>query len=64
MGIAIIELPEWQCSYVNSKGVRCTKCAVNRIHFSADHPFDHVDLCDEHLEEYRGYVWTQNLKPN
>lgn len=55
---------KWPCKYVNSKGVQCTKCAINRIHFSSDHPFDHLDLCDEHTKEYGGYCWAQNILPN
>lgn len=53
---------KWQCSYYNSKGIRCEKEATLRIHFSKDHPFDHMDLCEEHKQYHPGYVWSQDLE--
>ncbi len=50
---------KWQCSYYDSKGDRCSADATIRIHFSKDHPFDHMDLCEEHLKFHPGYVWSQ-----
>lgn len=51
-----------QCSYHNSKGIRCEKEGTVRIHFAKDHPFDHMDLCEEHLEFHQGYLWSQQLE--
>ena len=53
------EAPKWQCQYHDSKGVRCTEPAVQRIHFAKDHPFDFMDLCEEHLKFHPGYIWKQ-----
>lgn len=52
----------WQCQFHNSKGIRCAKEASHRVHFSKDHPFDHMDVCDEHLEIHQGYVWKEEFK--
>lgn len=52
----------WQCEYVNSKGVRCSEEALHRIHYSLDHPFDHMDVCKEHLGFYRHYCVVEDLK--
>lgn len=51
----------WQCSYVDSRGIRCEAIALHRIHFANDHPFDHYDVCAEHFEEYKHYCWVQPL---
>lgn len=55
---------DWKCSHTNSRGVSCTNQAAHRIHFSSEHPFDHIDLCLTHISEYSGFCWTQNLLPN
>ena len=51
----------WQCQYRNVKGVQCPSKAVLRLHFSASHPFDHFDVCETHVSEYKVYSWTQTL---
>ena len=51
----------WQCTFVNSKGIRCENVALQRIHFASEHPFDHIDACAEHLEEYQRYCWVEDL---
>lgn len=51
----------WLCQYVNAKGVRCTARAVWRIHFAAEHPFDHTDCCATHFSEYKFFCWKQSL---
>ena len=51
----------WRCSYHDSKGCRCEKPASIRIHFAKGHPFDHMDLCEKHLEFHPGYVWEQKI---
>lgn len=53
--------PRFMCGYTDSKGVHCTCVASKRIHFSTDHPFDHMDLCASHLEEYKTWVWCEVL---
>jgi hypothetical protein len=54
----------WACAHCGKHGEVCTNDATRRIQFSADHPFDHVDLCETHFIEYSGYVWVQSLLPN
>lgn len=44
----------WQCSYVNGDGNRCKKTAIMRLHFSYLHPFDYIDVCEDH---WKGYSW-------
>lgn len=51
----------WQCRFVDAKGVRCPAQAVRRIHFATEHPFDHTDVCPEHLEEYKFFCWYEPL---
>jgi hypothetical protein len=51
----------WQCTYVDSKGRRCEAEALHRLHFSNDHPFDHVDVCDGHLKDYSNYTKKENI---
>ena len=51
----------WQCSFTDSTGSRCENEAIHRLHFSSQHPFDHVDVCLEHFEEYKRYCWVQDL---
>lgn len=51
----------WQCSFQNENGIRCENEAIYRIHFSNDHPFDHYDVCTEHLEQYQMFCWVQDL---
>lgn len=46
----------WQCQCVDSNGVRCENEALHRIQFSQEHPFDHVDVCEKHLESYNEYL--------
>lgn len=53
--------PQFTCSYTDSRGNKCGCVAAKRIHFSADHPFDHMDLCIPHLTEYQNWVWCQPL---
>jgi len=52
---------KWRCSFHSANGVRCEKEAVLRLHYHKDHPFDFVDTCREHLQEYRHYQWRQTL---
>ena len=51
----------WQCQYHSSKGVRCPERAVLRLQFSLSHPFDHMDVCHEHLKEYANVAWSHEL---
>jgi hypothetical protein len=51
----------WQYSYVDSKGIRCINEALHRLHFAADHPFDHIDVCAKHLEEYKFFCRIEDL---
>lgn len=51
----------WQCSYHDGDGKRCENKAIKRVIFSVDHPFDYSDLCQEHLEEYKCFVWYFEL---
>ena len=51
----------WICEKVDSNGNRCTANAVCRLQFSKDHPFEHFDVCEEHLSEYTDYLWTQEI---
>lgn len=51
----------WQCSFHDSNGLRCPNEALKRIHFNGEHPFDHMDACDKHMEEYKIFVWIQDL---
>lgn len=53
---------KWQCEYHDSKGGRCDKPATIRIHFAKDHPFDKMDLCEDHFDIHPGYVWFQNIE--
>jgi hypothetical protein len=53
--------PQFYCSYVDSHGCCCNQVAAKRIHFSTEHPFDHMDLCLTHLEEYKTWVWCEVL---
>jgi len=52
---------KWQCSYTDVNGIRCENEALQRIHFSSEHPFNHVDVCSEHFEEYKRCCWIQDL---
>jgi hypothetical protein len=52
---------KWQCTYHNSHGVRCENEALHRIHFSSEHPFNHVDVCALHYEEYQIFCWVEDL---
>lgn len=49
----------WQCEYFNSTGMQCPEAADRRIHFNNKHPFDHMDLCELHLEAYPEFKWSQ-----
>jgi hypothetical protein len=49
------------CNFTNSNGKRCQVNARWRLHFSIDHPFDHHDCCEEHMSEYHGYCWKQEI---
>jgi hypothetical protein len=51
----------WQCSFVDKTGKRCENEALHRLHFASEHPFNHVDICDKHFEEYSEYSWVQDL---
>lgn len=53
---------EWKCQYVDAKGASCENEALFRLHFSPEHPFDHVDVCMLHSEEYKYYAWFQLLR--
>jgi hypothetical protein len=54
----------WRCTYTDSTGSRCENEATHRLQFSKEHPFDHVDVCEEHREEYKNYVEVQSLTAN
>jgi hypothetical protein len=60
-GPPAIVWPQFKCRYVDSHGTECNVIAAKRIHFSTDHPFDHMDLCNQHLIEYQNWVWAQPL---
>lgn len=49
----------WQCSFISISGVRCESAASFRLHFSASHPFEHVDVCPFHVKEYGHFMWIQ-----
>jgi len=51
----------WQCTFIDSSGVRCKEAAVLRLHYSKDDPFNHVDICREHESKFRFYVWRQSI---
>jgi len=51
----------WQCDYIDLKCRRCVASFSQRLYFSADHTFDHVDTCDVHFEEYQKFSWIQDL---
>jgi len=51
----------WQCSYCDSKGERCNRQAVWRLHFALDHPFNFVDVCKEHRGYYSNVAWHHTL---
>lgn len=51
----------WQCTFVNAAGSRCENEAIHRLHFASEHPFDFVDCCKVHFEEYKYFVWVQDL---
>jgi hypothetical protein len=50
---------KWQCKFYDKDGRRCESEAVARLHFSPDHPFDHIDVCEEHKKEYPTWAWMQ-----
>lgn len=54
----------FQCQYTDSRGEQCTSIALYRVHYSTDHPFTHMDFCEQHLQvPYpRGIAWIQNLE--
>jgi len=45
----------WQCTFINSKGVRCEKEAIYRLQYGHDHPFEFVDTCEEHKKEFKNF---------
>lgn len=51
----------WQCEYVDGMGHRCEAEALYRLHFSTNHPFDHVDVCGMHVDFYRHFADIQDL---
>jgi hypothetical protein len=51
----------FQCRYIDASGKRCENEAIKRIHFAEDHPFDHTDCCEVHIEEYPIFAWIQDL---
>lgn len=53
---------DWKCQYINAEGASCGNEALFRLHFAPDHPFDHVDVCMLHSEEYKYYAWFQLLR--
>jgi hypothetical protein len=54
---------KWQCSYHNSKGVRCENEAIYRAQFHEEHPFDHMDLCETHVPIYHDSAsYIEDLK--
>lgn len=52
---------KWECEYVSENGERCGANALHRVHFAKDHPFNHVDVCREHLKKYTVFAWIQDL---
>ena len=52
----------WQCSKIDASGKRCEAKASCRLHFAKDHPFDHFDVCLEHLHEYSGFYSIQPIE--
>lgn len=53
-----------QCSYVDSAGRRCEGESLHRLYFSHDHPFDFMDVCKEHMEEYSEYACFLDFESN
>ena len=51
----------WRCSFHDAKGIQCPNAALWRMHFAKDHPFDHIDVCSEHLDDYSSYSWLQDI---
>jgi hypothetical protein len=51
----------FQCSYHDAKGTPCENEATYRLHYAKDHPFNHVDTCTEHLDQYFSFAWMQDL---
>jgi hypothetical protein len=39
-----------------------SKKLLHRLYFSSDHPFDFVDACLGHFEEYKLFCWVQPLQ--
>jgi hypothetical protein len=52
---------KWICSYRDKYGKMCGRQAVWRLHFSPDHPFDHLDVCHEHSMSYQHVSWLQDI---
>jgi hypothetical protein len=57
----LIVWPQFTCDYTDTHGMKCTCVASKRIHFSASHPFDHMNLCETHLAEFKIWVWCEIL---
>lgn len=53
------EAMRWQCRVYDKNGKRCQNEALARIHFSSTHPFNHTDVCEIHLNEYKIFCWVQ-----
>jgi hypothetical protein len=51
----------WQCEYHNSKGLQCREPASIRLHFDPYTPFNHIDLCSVHEEDYPLFKWFQYI---
>lgn len=55
-------MARWRCTFTDVSGKRCENEALHRLHFSNDRPFDFVDACAEHFEEYKLFCWVQPLQ--
>ena len=55
---------KWVCQYHNPKGLQCREPAFIRLIFSSEHPFDHMDLCGVHQEDYPVYKSFQYIMNN
>lgn len=62
-GIMEIIATKFQCTYVDSKGRRCEAEALQRLNFTKEHPFDGVNVCEDHAKEYDNVVWIQYWSP-
>lgn len=51
----------WQCQYKDTNGVQCANVATKRLQYSSSHPFDHMDVCAQHLKEFSYYRYSESI---